>query len=527
MQYTSDEVIVPFWAEFSNVAGGRDPLAIQNSSVVVYSKMIVGITNLTNRIRYHGFYCWIFDKIALNIKKSNSLSEQIKFYRRAELLLAYVMVHNFPNETGVSGSDYARRNIDSLINLEKGADWKPKKEEDQVLYWKLKTGIFGQYYSGVVKELNLINPTVLEENLFINTLTEKGKSLCRHFSKNIPSNEQELFWHSVYNGKIYKEDLLKLSSFNLAKIPANTEEQIFYQDLILAQDDSKEIATYNRRDSIQLLLNYILNHDTLDGNLTESFLMENYKENITRKDLPFNTSTSWYLYEMNELLHVCYEYFHTCFLNNMDTTPSSLDGCINALVNNVVKSFKKDGIEGKANLEHLLIIVEEEETDVYDNFLDMKVEFHKNGDFGECLKLAIKVFCKVYLNSKKHLKQLDEFSTLPENNFNRTGYAIGLLNDLIVSKVHFSLKEYIRAIIIDAINLHTFSSYGKSKIGQGLVHNYMIEENKVWRLRHTLPRRTTPRIQNLLQTSIDLGWVIKTESKEYHVTTSGKKIITH
>ena len=40
----------PFWGEDRNTKGGRDPLAIQNSSVMIYSDMVSGITNLTSRI---------------------------------------------------------------------------------------------------------------------------------------------------------------------------------------------------------------------------------------------------------------------------------------------------------------------------------------------------------------------------------------------------------------------------------------------------------------------------------------------
>ena len=78
MAYSNEEIIEPFWAEYASEASGRDPLAIQNSSVVIYTKMIVGITNVTNRIRYNGFYCWLIESILQNISKKNSYVEQIK-----------------------------------------------------------------------------------------------------------------------------------------------------------------------------------------------------------------------------------------------------------------------------------------------------------------------------------------------------------------------------------------------------------------------------------------------------------------
>lgn len=116
MPYTTEDIIEPYWAEYSNEASGRDPLAIQNSSVVIYAKMIVGITNVTNRIRYNGFYCWIFEKILKNSPVKNSEKEQIRYSRRAELLLAYIMVNQYPDVTGVSGTAYAARNVQSNIS---------------------------------------------------------------------------------------------------------------------------------------------------------------------------------------------------------------------------------------------------------------------------------------------------------------------------------------------------------------------------------------------------------------------------
>lgn len=49
MAYTTDEIIEPFWAEYSKERSGRDPLAIQNSSVVIYAKLY-GLT--TEELRY-------------------------------------------------------------------------------------------------------------------------------------------------------------------------------------------------------------------------------------------------------------------------------------------------------------------------------------------------------------------------------------------------------------------------------------------------------------------------------------------
>jgi hypothetical protein len=314
MSFTTEEKIEPFWAEFSSAASGRDPLAIQNSSVVIYTKMVVGITNVTNRIRYNGFFCWVFDTILQNIKKKNSLQEQIRYSRRAELLLAYLMVKNFPDVTGVSGSAYAAKNLKSKISLKNGADWESKKKDGPGLYWKFKLGVFGQYYSGVVRDHNLINHPNTQLDLNIYTLTERGKELAKAFEENIPKEEIDLFWSSVYIGSIQESELANLKSFALHEISEGSSERSFYEKAILAADNRKAEPTFNRRETIKMILTHLDKQNEGAENLVGSFLRANYhshqKEDFLKKD----TGTAWYLFEVNELMHVAFEHFHSCFL---------------------------------------------------------------------------------------------------------------------------------------------------------------------------------------------------------------------
>lgn len=255
MPYTNEEIVEPFWAEYSSEASGRDPLAIQNSSVVIYTKMIVGITNVTNRIRYNGFYCWLLETILKNIPKKNSLVEQIRYLRRAELLLAYVMVKEFPDVTGVSGSAYAGKNITPKISLRNGADWDAKKEGGPGLYWKFKAGVFGQYYSGVVRELNLINHPQGDLNIY--TLTAMGKELSAAFGKNIPDKAKKLFWDSVLGGSVAERDLSFLKAFALHLIPEKSDEIHFYETMLLANDDRKLEPTFHRQQTLNLILQFL------------------------------------------------------------------------------------------------------------------------------------------------------------------------------------------------------------------------------------------------------------------------------
>lgn len=66
MLYQNEVIIGPFRGASTSEASGRDSLAIQNNSVVIYTKMMTGTTDVTNRIRYNGFYCWFLKNIFSN-----------------------------------------------------------------------------------------------------------------------------------------------------------------------------------------------------------------------------------------------------------------------------------------------------------------------------------------------------------------------------------------------------------------------------------------------------------------------------
>ena len=118
VEYSSETYKEPFWVTNANFVRGRDPLGMQNSSISVYSKLLPGMTNLTLRLRYYGMYLWLLDEYH-NLPKDHELhinaEGQYNFIRRAELLLAYLMVNQYENEQSIIGSDYASRYKNELI----------------------------------------------------------------------------------------------------------------------------------------------------------------------------------------------------------------------------------------------------------------------------------------------------------------------------------------------------------------------------------------------------------------------------
>ena len=137
--------ISPFWGENINLITGLDPLGLQVTSEATYSTLLPGISNLTNRLRYYGFYCWLINFYFQKEKKGNQ-TEQYRFIRRAELMIAIIMQSERPEITQITGSLFASNLIKESIDnydLAAGAD---KDKGNENVYWKYASGAFGQYY---------------------------------------------------------------------------------------------------------------------------------------------------------------------------------------------------------------------------------------------------------------------------------------------------------------------------------------------------------------------------------------------
>ena len=71
----------PFWGASNSFITGQDMLGMQNASIATYATLLPGLTNLTQRIRYYGFYMWLLEQYARTRHKV-SVSEFHRFVRR-------------------------------------------------------------------------------------------------------------------------------------------------------------------------------------------------------------------------------------------------------------------------------------------------------------------------------------------------------------------------------------------------------------------------------------------------------------
>ena len=298
------ESLYPYWGKSFDKITGLDPLGQQNASERIYSHLLPGITNLTNRIRYYGFYCWILWKYEeLNKDRFNQKEHRI-FIRRAEFTAALVMNQMNDSVSQIPGSNKANEvlnseNIDEPIEISKYAD-----HNKEGAYWKYATGALGQYYITSLRTMGLVKEVVADGKLFYVVTQEgkyqvTGKKLAQAFQENLSESSIEKFLNVLATGIIKPNDIQDIfSSFNLANVPVNSQEWNIYWSLLNGpnEPDPEKGQVYFRKKTIDLLLDSSLS----DGVQSMEFLDSMVVWGITRDHEDFGTKFGWYLYRLNE-----------------------------------------------------------------------------------------------------------------------------------------------------------------------------------------------------------------------------------
>lgn len=505
--YEANEIPYPFWGAESKTKSGRDPLAVQNSSVVIYNNMITGITNVTGRVRYNGFYCWILMLMKEHSDKTSiPLPEQIKLIRRGELLLAYLMQHSFHEVTGVSGSIFTQKYFkeEDRIDLAWGADYTNKSQHQ--IYWQYPNGIFGQYYIGVLyHQLNLIS--VSDDKYKSYRVTPEGHQLAEAYRRSLTSEIEALFWDSICQGVIDKKQLAAMAG-GMALHLINTEEELNEYQKIFCKPDHPDKNSRHRINSIRLILQYLASNNVRPKNFVLDFLKYNFESVLIDWDYATDEMFSWFLYELNELSHAAYEAFHFAILYSITEEPQPLDS--------VLRKLQEEYETYATSCSN--------EDSVYPLY-DQIQECYKKGEYGALLHKAARLLLTLQSTIEPHLQRLSDHAQQEGYDVYHPGFALFLLDKLINDTRQVDWN-FVEGCIYFAINDHLHSSYGKSTIGQGLVHNYMVEDELIWKLRNTKPVRTSPRLQNVLQYMEDLQWIEQSED-HYILTDRGLNIMNN
>jgi hypothetical protein len=504
--YEPEIIIEPFWAENSGFLTGRDPLGIQNSSISVYARLLPGLTNLTQRLRYYGFYCWLLKEYdAFNPKETiKNLNHQYNFIRRAELIIAFLMANEYPSEGSVVGSNHANKHInDEVYNIKLGTEKIPDIEK-QDIYWDFESGALGQYYAGSLINLNLIEII----NKFFH-IKERGLNLALAFEKSIKLDERQNFLTLIQRETISKFDLALIKSFCLNLIPFRSEEWNFYKEMLLVNDGenyktSDGNISNKRKQTIELYLKYLQQN-------TENIKFDTWVYREINKDAITNTAFfGWYYYYINEAFHFALETIFwgmlVCLEGRIIPINEYIDEIRSLIVNINCKSLE---INQNDLLEDVIILMNNFNLIEKINELEKLTQSEINWE--TAIAKAVELLTVIYVNIESNHNKIRDFENLNYIEFQK-GKVTELTYTYIKNNLSISYSSYVKRIIKLIVNDHVSTAFRKMGNGEANLLKFIIEDNIIGHFQTMPPKHTNPRIFTLNKFLVDLN-IIDNESQ--------------
>lgn len=515
MQYSPNEIISPFWAENSGFKTGRDPLGIQNSSVATYSRLLPGMTNQTQRIRYYGFYCWLLNVYHTNYSEitTTDLLHQYNFIRRSELLLAFMMVNLYPNERAVVGSQYVENHLtDDIIKLKLGAEKEASKGGKKEYYWEYPSGALGQYYVGSLINLGLLE---MRARFFVNT--EKGNLLAEAYKESIPETERILFLELINKDELPKEEVLKLKSFAVNQIVKDSNEWDLYKTLLTEINNQDTgfidtISSYLRKETILSYFEYLENSDSDIDFQTWCFINKEKNEN------PKSAVFGWYYYFICEAFHFSYEAIFWSMLvlseQKYYLVSEFIEKFIEELEANSNEQFRFSANE---TLENTILNLPEK--DIVESLNELEKLCKSDINYSLALNKAIELILLLFFHINADIEKIKEFELMNNLQYQK-GHVTEFCNLLVNNNLNLKFTDFVQSLILLIINDHTSTAFRKMGDSEASLLKFIIEDNIISHIQTLSPVHTNPRLNTLRNMMRDLGF-----TKDNQITSEAKALI--
>jgi hypothetical protein len=301
------------WLAHPAAIGGIDHLGTQAPCQLIYSQLIPGITNVTDRARYYALYPWLICTFDRRFPKAEA-AEFVKLFRRGDFLLTLIADRHarvLEEPDGWHGAAMAGRTQTptAMAQLEaSGAiDLEVFTTTDEVptRYFKSRLGGLSQYYVGILTELGLLDTATQQ---WVKYTQELGEHLADAVDMGVPADR---FWSVVEAGHATTNDLDALYSFCPCGLQVESEEHTMLLNLFFAKVEPFAATGKQRRLSLGMWL-YLA--QALSGTARE-FNMSTFRGAIYANSLPGGmpwplpeslqpTRALWGLYEANDLLSV-------------------------------------------------------------------------------------------------------------------------------------------------------------------------------------------------------------------------------
>ena len=256
----NNDHIAPFFAQPVNLKVGLNHLGYRNAAEDLFTTLLPGLNNVTARIRYYSFYCWLIDKFFQN-KPEPTVGEYNAFVRTAEYLLA-ILHAGLKDSGGIPGIDYAIDTMESdpdIVDLHSGTS-PANGTSTRGTFWANPGGVLRQYYGNSLQDMGITVPSLKISG--ISDISKQGdhitgKDLSEYFEESIGSNASALFLNCIRKEKISREerDILR-PPFSMKNVPGSIGEREMLIQMLLQEDYPGRSSRQLRRDTIRYYLEY-------------------------------------------------------------------------------------------------------------------------------------------------------------------------------------------------------------------------------------------------------------------------------
>ncbi|PZU66723.1 hypothetical protein [Sphingobium sp.] len=287
--------LLPQWTEKAEKRG-LDPLGMQNSGVLLYQSLLPGISNVTLRMRYYGYYCWVSETYARRGATSDFEAWR-NWLRRAEAL--YALVSARAGETGVGGIEWANRRLAGagrVIDFEAAASTDPAQER----YLRQSLGVFGGAYYSQMAEMNLFT----ENRHGIQVATkELGRRAAALFADAIGPDLAKLLRQKIADARVSLRELDRLQPIAPSQIVEESEERTFYETLLFARAGDAGLTGPSRAASLTLILETAFAHEEWPGPDEVRWHLFDPPEQALPSELEIQR-LAWEAYQCQDMLQV-------------------------------------------------------------------------------------------------------------------------------------------------------------------------------------------------------------------------------
>lgn len=523
----NNQSLVPFLGERLSFIRGLDPLGLQNTSDATFSMLLPGLNNVTGRIRYYSFYCWLLDEYSKQIGSTNPKDQQ-QFIRRAEYIIALASSYFDGDASSIPGSLYATKQITKDLNMIHSLQAGTFQENGSTTdtYWKYPLGAFGQYYFGSLSDIGLVSRRDNDAGIYVRSNSRgnefvSGEALATAFDANINNQVKATFFDCLTQGEITEAQLVSLlPNFNLTKVPYGTDEQMLLLSLLLQKDYPlriEEEPKTHRRNTIKYLLEYV--KDFADGFNDRSFIYQCYANKGLVNSETEATILGWYYYQFNEYWH----YANTAIFNGtlaylentMGPNWQALKPFLDAVTQQISDEFKTLNLIGSGNdtLASLLSALNPNEQE----FLNA---CSKTDSVSRAANGLLLLFSQ-YLNQRNELIVLKEYAE--HNDLGKDGEGTHYFINEFIAKTSLSIEQYLFEYLYkNIIYRHQYVAFRKMRGGNQSTQKFIIEDHHIRFLGNFEAGFTGPRIGNLISYLKDLSAIATDDT----LTETGDNLLT-